>query len=194
MAYCTVDKIARSPDTAIVKAICQGDYDLVDSMLTALNIDPNTEVYTLEGEAKSFLYFACHNNQKGIVRLLLAKGANIILNHNSSMTVVHTALTAQHFDMVAFLIENGADPNYVTGDNMTYLEICTFLYLNIAMVTKLLAYGANPDILDPDGQMVRDKEAIYEPLKALLTFESAFRKNDYKKIKAIDKKDLAAFV
>ncbi|WP_392506091.1 ankyrin repeat domain-containing protein [Rickettsia sp. 2024-CO-Wats] len=90
-------------------------------MLTALNIDPNTEVYTLEGEAKSFLYFACHNNQKGIVRLLLAKGANII----------HTALTAQHFDMAAFLIENGADPNYVTGDNMTYLEICMFLYLKI---------------------------------------------------------------
>ncbi|BDU60283.1 hypothetical protein FLA4_06930 [Candidatus Rickettsia kotlanii] len=36
MAYCTVDKIARFPDTAIVKAICQGDYDLVDSMLTAI--------------------------------------------------------------------------------------------------------------------------------------------------------------
>ncbi|WP_238375522.1 ankyrin repeat domain-containing protein [Rickettsia massiliae] len=71
------------------------------------------------------------------------------------MTVFHTALTAQHFDIAAFLIENGADPNYVTGDNMTYLEICTFLYLNIAMVTKLFAYGANPDILDPDGQMVR---------------------------------------
>ncbi|MCX4080509.1 ankyrin repeat domain-containing protein [Rickettsia rhipicephali] len=150
------------------------------------------------------------------------------------MTVFHTALTAQHFDMAAFLIENGADPNYVTGDNMTYLEICTFLYLNIAMVTKLLAYGANmafircektafkslvdltrdlndrkqstdmvkvflqyganPDILDPDGQMVRTRKAIYEPLKALLTLKSAFRKNDYKKIKAIDKKDLAAFV
>ena len=31
----------------------------------ALIEDPNTEVYTLEGEAKSFLYFACHNNQKG---------------------------------------------------------------------------------------------------------------------------------
>ncbi|EAA25661.1 hypothetical protein [Rickettsia sibirica] len=42
--------------------------------------------------------------------------------------------------------------------------------------------------------MVRDKEAIYEPLKALLTLESTLRKNDYKKIKAIDKKDLAAFV
>ena len=39
-----------------------------------------------------------------------------------------------------------------------------------------------------------DKEAIYEPLKALLTLKSAFRKNDYKKIKVIDKKDLAAFV
>ncbi|MGG2343825.1 ankyrin repeat domain-containing protein [Rickettsia amblyommatis] len=32
------------------------------------------------------------------------------------MIVFHTALTAQHFDMAAFLIENGADPNYVTGD------------------------------------------------------------------------------
>ncbi|QWB86272.1 hypothetical protein JRD95_00320 [Rickettsia parkeri] len=42
--------------------------------------------------------------------------------------------------------------------------------------------------------MVRDKEAIYEPLKARLTLESTLRKNDYKKIKAIDKKDLAAFV
>ncbi|ABV75895.1 ankyrin repeat domain-containing protein [Rickettsia rickettsii] len=92
----------------------------------ALLEDPNTEVYTLEGEAKSFLYFACHNNQKGIVRFLLAKGANIILDHNSGMTVFHTALTAQHFDMAAFLIENGVGPNYVvTGDNMTYLEICT---------------------------------------------------------------------
>ncbi|MFV9857230.1 MULTISPECIES: ankyrin repeat domain-containing protein [spotted fever group] len=59
-----------------------------------------------------------------MVRLLLAKGANIILDHNSG-TVFHTALTAQHFDMATFLIENGADPNYVTGDNMTYLEICT---------------------------------------------------------------------
>ncbi|WP_324602896.1 hypothetical protein [Rickettsia conorii] len=150
------------------------------------------------------------------------------------MTVLHTVLTAQHFDMATFLIENGADPNYVTGDNITYLEICTFLYPNIAMVTKLLAYGANmefircektafkslvdltrelndrkqstdmvkvflqyganPDILDFDGQMVRDKEAIYAPLKALLTLESVFRENDYKKIKAIDKKDSAAFV
>ncbi|MFV0273952.1 MAG: hypothetical protein AB8U35_06145 [Rickettsia aeschlimannii] len=62
------------------------------------------------------------------------------------------------------------------------------------MVKVFLQYGANPDILDPDGQMVCDKKAIYEPLKALLMLESAFRKNDYKKIKAIDKKDLAAFV
>ncbi|WP_407690065.1 hypothetical protein [Rickettsia tamurae] len=136
--------------------------------------------------------------------------------------------------MVEFLLENGADPNYVKDDNFSYLEIFTFLYKNIAMVTKLLSYGANmefircgktifkslvdltrnledrhqstdmvkvylqyganPDVLDPDGQMVRDKEVIYGPLKALLTLESAFRKNDYKAIKAIDKKDLAAFV
>ncbi|WP_231571777.1 hypothetical protein [Rickettsia amblyommatis] len=111
---------------------------------------------------------------------------------------------------------------------MTYLEICTFLYLNLAMVTKLLAYGANmefircektafkslvdltrdlndrkqstdmvkvflqyganPDILDPDGQMVRDKEAIYEPLKALLTLESTFRKMITRKLRLLTRK------
>ncbi|WP_238528464.1 ankyrin repeat domain-containing protein [Rickettsia honei] len=58
----------------------------------------------------NLFYILRVNNQKGIVRLLLAKGANIILDHNSGMTVFHTALTAQYFDMAAFLIENGVDP------------------------------------------------------------------------------------
>ncbi|EER22766.1 ankyrin repeat domain-containing protein [Rickettsia endosymbiont of Ixodes scapularis] len=121
MAYCNVDTIARSPDTAIVKAVYQGDYDLVDSMLTALNIDPNTKVSTLKHEASSLLRFACINNKKEIARLLLEKGASIILDYNNGITVLHTAITAGHFDMVEFLLENGADPNYVKDDNFSYL-------------------------------------------------------------------------
>ncbi|CAK6513237.1 hypothetical protein [Rickettsia helvetica] len=64
----------------------------------------------------------------------------------------------------------------------------------IDMIKVFLQYGANPDVLYSNGQMIRDMEVIYEPLKALLKLESAFRKNDCKAIGAIDKKDLAGFV
>ncbi|BDU60284.1 hypothetical protein FLA4_06940 [Candidatus Rickettsia kotlanii] len=57
-----------------------------------------------------------------------------------------------------------------------------FLYLNIAMVTKLLAYGANPDILDPDGQMVHDKKdlaAFIQWKVAILPVEKDISKDEY---------------
>ncbi|WP_256621193.1 hypothetical protein [Rickettsia sp. TH2014] len=138
--------------------------------------------------------------------------------------------------MVAFLLENGVDPNYMGNQILSCLEKATFRNQDIAMVTKLLAYGANmefkssaktifekltclgsssegqdkqsqidmikvflqyganPDRLDSDCQMFYDMEIMYKPLRALLTLESAFRRNDYTAIKDIDKKDLAVFI
>jgi len=233
-AYINIFKIARNPRDFTAEAIQKGDYDLVDTLLTALNIDPNTEVYTLEGEAGSLLYFACNSNQKEIARLLIKKGANVNFD-DSYKTLLYSVMEIGHPDMVEFLLENGADPNCGEEKGKSCLYIATFIKKDIAMITKLLAYGANmefihnektifeqlvylsrypaedkqnridiikvflqyganPDVLAPNGQMIHDMAVIYEPLKAILKLESAFRKSDYKAIGAIDKKDLAAFV
>ncbi|AFC71547.1 hypothetical protein [Rickettsia australis] len=61
-------------------------------------------------------------------------------------------------------------------------------------IKVFLQYGVNSDVVYSNGQMIKDMEAVYEPLRALLTLGSAFRLNDYKGLKAIDKKDLVAFI
>ncbi|GAA5252930.1 hypothetical protein KNCP2_12180 [Candidatus Rickettsia kedanie] len=77
-AYTNTCSIAVMSGEFIVKAISQGNYDLVDNILTALkNVDPNTYASTLEHDFGSLLYFACKNNQKKIAKLLLEKGADI---------------------------------------------------------------------------------------------------------------------
>ena len=111
-------------------------------MLTALSIDPNKVAYISDAAAGSLLYFACINNQKEIARLLIKKGANIKFADDFGMIPLYNAIEARHLDMVEFLLENGADPNYMGRKIFSCLEIVTFRYKDIAMVTKLLAYGA----------------------------------------------------
>ena len=114
-AYNNTCTIAVMPEEVIVKAIQQGDYDLVNTLLTALNVDPNTYASTLEQDFGSLLYFACKNNQKKIAGLLLEKGAYI-------NPPVQRVIQAGNLDMLEFLLENGADPNYSEGKIFSCLE------------------------------------------------------------------------
>ncbi|BBJ31244.1 hypothetical protein RAS_03530 [Rickettsia asiatica] len=121
-AYTNIAKIARNPRDFTAKAIQQGDYDLVDTLLTALSIDPNKVAYISDAAAGSLLYFACINNQKEIARLLIKKGANIKFADDFGMIPLYNAIEARHLDMVEFLLENGADPNYMGRKIFSCLE------------------------------------------------------------------------
>ncbi|QQV74751.1 hypothetical protein H6P87_00291 [Rickettsia tillamookensis] len=231
--YCDIATITNNPEYFTVKAIQQGDYDLVNTLLTAFSIAPNKVAYVLS-DSGCLLYFACINHQKEIAELLIKKGADVNFSDNYYKPPLYSAIEAGHLDMVAFLLENGANPNYMGNQIFSCLEEATFRNQDIAIVTKLLAYGANmefksstktvfetltslsssdqgqdkqnkmmkvflqyganPEGLDPDCQRFYDMEIMYKPLRALLTLESAFRRNDYTAIKDIDKKDLAEFI
>ncbi|AFC71548.1 ankyrin repeat domain-containing protein [Rickettsia australis] len=122
----------------IVKAISQGNYDLVDNILIALNVDQHTYASTIEHDFGSLLYFACKHHQKKIAKLLFEKGADINFSKNYCNPPLYSAIEAGHLDMVAFLLENGF---YREGKNFSCLETAV-LNRNVAMVAKLLAYGA----------------------------------------------------
>lgn len=127
-------------------------------------------------------------------------GLILIYREEKIFSCLETAVLNRNVAMVAKLLAYGANMEDTVFERLTYLSKDHWIQTlqdkqhKIDMIKVFLQYGANPDVVYSNSQMIKDMEAVYEPLRALLMFESAFRRNDYKGIKAIDKKDLAAFI
>lgn len=135
-----------------------------------------------------------------MLEFLLENGADPNYSEGKIFSCLETAVLNINIAMVAKLLAYGANMEDTLFERLTYLSNENWTQTlqdkqnKIDMIKVFLQYGANPDVEYSSGRMIKDMEAVYEPLRALLTLESAFRQNDYTAIKDIDKKDLAAFV
>ena len=73
IVYNDIFKIAKDPVTVIYEAITKNDINLVETLLTNLEVNPNAEF----NKYSTLLEVACTENNKDIVKLLLEKGAYI---------------------------------------------------------------------------------------------------------------------
>ncbi len=128
----------------IKRAIQQGDITCVQMALEA-KADVTKDAY---------LYTACEYGRADIVRLLLAAGANpnaqVAVTPNGYITALGIAYTKGHMDCFDILLEAGANPSTLYEGRDGYHPLPPWKRAiqnkDTAMVQKLLAAGANPNI------------------------------------------------
>eukprot|EP00026_Physarum_polycephalum_P022064 Phypoly_transcript_25827.p1 GENE.Phypoly_transcript_25827~~Phypoly_transcript_25827.p1 ORF type:complete len:144 (+),score=29.89 Phypoly_transcript_25827:22-432(+) len=106
---------------------------------------------------------------------LINRGADInsvVQNHGE--TLLHLSVFGGQFEVVEWLLMNGASPNLGAVDGNTPLHDASSEDCSIEMVELLLSWGANPLAQDADGKTPYD-EANSEEKKALLKKWMDFR-------------------
>jgi ankyrin repeat protein len=94
----------------------------------------------------------------GIVRLLLAHGANVNATDQQAETALIDAACDQSPEVVSLLLQHGAAVNAQRQDGMTALHFAVDKSKSVrdrannAIVRQLLAYGADPNLADKDGE------------------------------------------
>ncbi|KAJ3502685.1 hypothetical protein NMY22_g18506 [Coprinellus aureogranulatus] len=102
------------------------------------------------------LQVACQDKDWKLVRALVIMGATInvrsAVEKSNVVTALHTACHHREFNMIYFLLENGANPNVSGLSNGPYAEFNDGTPLNFAsytgdieLVTRLLECGADPN-------------------------------------------------
>eukprot|EP00005_Dracoamoeba_jomungandri_P003364 CAMPEP_0174255318 /NCGR_PEP_ID=MMETSP0439-20130205/4662_1 /TAXON_ID=0 /ORGANISM="Stereomyxa ramosa, Strain Chinc5" /LENGTH=1531 /DNA_ID=CAMNT_0015337449 /DNA_START=182 /DNA_END=4773 /DNA_ORIENTATION=- len=98
---------------------------------------------------------------------LLEGGVRVSGQNNRGVTALHNASWRQNLKIVQLLLHAGADPNLQTGvlgivkgacrEGETALHwACRALKINLALITTLFAYGADPTIRSKTGETAYD--------------------------------------
>lgn len=98
-------------------------------------------------------------NRKSTVQWLLQRGANInTIQNNRGETVLHLAIAKENFNMVDFLLDNGADPNKRDGRGNSPIMVATYLNRR-DIVDRLLTAGAVADerVYDNAPSVIRER-------------------------------------
>ena len=96
---------------------------------------------------------ACFFGHQDTARYLAGKGANIhaVATNGSGYNALTAAVTAGHTDIVEFLLEGGADPNYRYGPGYTPL-LAASANGHLEILKLLLAHGADVAATANDGK------------------------------------------
>ena len=134
------------PRDPLVRAAWKNDIAAVAQLLsTALEVDKSDEATNTTA-----LTYAVENNNREMIRLLLASGANINATNRQGETSLMHLRAVTDIDLVRDLIAAGADVNARTesGDTplMRAAEHCTF-----AVVKELIDAGADVNVKDEGG-------------------------------------------
>ena len=86
-----------------------------------------------------------------LVRLLLAKGADVNRKAESGVTALHLAALQGGLKTVGLLLEKGADPNATNKDNETPLHMAIAGDGDIEIIKLLVKYGAQLNIANKEG-------------------------------------------
>lgn len=93
------------------------------------------------------LHYAIKSGNRELFDWLLDHGAPIgVCNFGTQNTVIHTACSCDRKDWIGYLVERGADINAQNGTGNTALIMAVHL-MSMDLVTLLLKYGADPNIL-----------------------------------------------
>jgi ankyrin repeat protein len=143
------DLFSKKPDT-IYRSIANGDLEVIKRYLaTSPNIDADFET-------EGILQYAidnCENNYEEVIRFLI-NNYDDLDNSQSSMhdTPLHRlcARVTPHIDLIALLLERGADVNAMNISGRTPLFYCTFSFSK-ELLTLLASYGADVNAVDKHG-------------------------------------------
>ncbi len=123
-------KEAKRGQTALMWAAAEGHVEVVDALLRA-GADLHAK---LDSGFTPFL-FAAREGKLGVIRALLKAGADVNetaqpkragKGPKAGSTALHLAAGNAHYELAAFLIDAGADPNAI-GPGYTVLHVVTYV-------------------------------------------------------------------
>src|SRR5712692_5523524 len=142
---CSLTALAQAQDTGqLFSAIRQDDIKAVESLLRQ-GVDPNSR----NQEGATALMYAALDAGPSMMKLLLANKADPNGQNSAGATALMWA--AGDADKVRLLIEAGADVNAKSKLGRTALIIATTSAGNVETVRLLLAEGADPKLVDGNG-------------------------------------------
>jgi len=112
-------------------------------------------------EDANLLFKAVQENRIDIVKELIAKGVDINVKDEVGSTPLHTAAFSGHFEIVKFLIENGADVNAVNdefGETPIFNAVAKG---HIDIVKYLIEKGARLDIINKKAKSSVLHQAVF---------------------------------
>ena len=158
------------PSWKLLSASNSGDIEEVKSLIAG-GADVNAKDKDHMG--RTALIGAAWSNQRAVVELLIANGADIEATDNEGKTALMGAALWRHKEVVELLVEKGADVNAKDNDGKTALIVdaqerqiryitrglCSYAnevwdYMGIA--NQLIAKGADVNAKDNDGKTALD--------------------------------------
>jgi ankyrin repeat protein len=166
-------QVASISAPLIFKAIDMKKPDVVKTLL-----DSGISLKTTDASGETLLYHAIESGDENLVLMLIDKGADIMLTGVPGITPIEAAASRNESNVVIRLLSMGISPNQKTSEGYSIAEIAVYrgypetlkalLAKNVALqkdfsilwsirdgagkaVPVLLAYGANPNTVDGNG-------------------------------------------
>ncbi|MEU9283886.1 ankyrin repeat domain-containing protein [Streptomyces sp. NPDC048275] len=136
----------KEPAARLFAAVYDGDEDTVVRLLRS-----GVGAESVDEDGQTVLYLAAVSDQPGIVRLLLAAGAEPDRLSQGTDAPLCGAACGGHTEVVHALLAAGAGPDTVEAFGFTALTWAVRRG-QVAVVTELLAGGADPDRPGPTGE------------------------------------------
>lgn len=169
--------VRRSVSSTLHAATASGHLESVKLLLAASDDTSGAPlaIDTLDAEGVTALYVAACNGFVEIVRLLLARGANVEFSDGDGETPLYVATLNGFLEIVVLLLDiGGANVDRCDQDGITPLYIaCEHGHLKVAQA--LLARGASAAIADATGDTslhVAAQNGHMEVVQLLLTRQS----------------------
>jgi len=136
-------------DLTLHEAAACGDADRVQAILQ----DQPERIDEYGSDGFTPLGLAAYFGYLDVVKLLLARGAQVNLHSRNAQKVaaLHSAVSAQHGDIINLLIEHGANVNAKQEQDITPLMQVAH-HGDSALVRQFLDLGADPTATTTDGK------------------------------------------
>jgi ankyrin repeat protein len=143
--------LAAPVQTTLLEAAAVGDLDRI----AVLAGDSDLGVPSPDGFTA--LHYACYFGRVDAARALLDAGADIeaIAGNGSELRPLQSAAASKNAELIALLLERGADPNTAQAGGFTALHSAA-KQGNEPMMRALLAAGADPAQTSDDGKTPAD--------------------------------------
>jgi ankyrin repeat protein len=130
------------------RAVLAGDAARVDALLER---DPQL-VYDRSPGGSTALHLATHDGHRGLVAVLLARGADVDAHAFSglALTPLLVAVTMDRLEVAGLLLDHGADPERTGAAERRPLHLAA-LRGRVDLVRVLLAHGADVGAIDRAG-------------------------------------------
>jgi len=140
--------------TALIAAASTGNMEVVKILLEKAASDEKIGhqkvIDAQDNKGRTALMSATEENQAGMVRFLVDRGANVNAKDNDGVTVLMIASQLQQRDIVKLLLQSRADVNAATGHGWTPLMLAA-AGDDLSMVRLLVENGADVNARTKDG-------------------------------------------